>query len=67
MRYKVKWRAAEASALQPETFPTFDAAKERVRDLLATRGHQIAVEVWNEDETWQIVSSAGAEEWSKEI
>jgi len=65
MGYTVKWRAAEASALRPETFPTFDAAKERVRNLLATRGEHAAIEVWDEDETWQIVSAAGVEEWAK--
>jgi len=65
MVYTVKWRVAETSALQPETFKTFDAAKERVRNLLAAHGGQAAIEVWNEDETWQIVSSSGVEEWAK--
>jgi len=37
----------------------------RVRNLLVAREEQAANEVWNEDETWQIVSSAGVEEWAK--
>ena len=65
MRYKVKWRADGAGPLQPETFDSFDTAKERVRNLLASHGSRASVEVWNEDETWQIVSPTGAGVWFK--
>jgi len=50
MRCKVKWRADGAGPLQPEMFDSFDTAKERV---------------WNEDETWQIISPTGAGVWFK--
>ena len=65
MRYKVKWRADGTGPLRPETFDSFDAAKERVRSLLASHGSQASIEVWNEDETWQIISPTGAAVWSK--
>ena len=65
MRYKVKWRADGAGPWQPEAFDSFDTAKERVRKLLASYGSGTFIEVWNEDETWQIISPGGAEEWSK--
>jgi len=63
MLYKVKWRADGAGPWQPEAFDSFDTAKERVRKLLASYGSGTFIEVWNEDETWQIVSPTGAEEW----
>ena len=64
VRYKVKWRIADRGPLAPEEFDNIDQAKERVRQLLAE--HQDAVvDVWNMDETWQIVSPAGVAEWCK--
>ena len=65
MGYNVKWRADEEGPLRPETCDTFDAAKQRVRQLLVQHGKQATIEVWNDDETWQIVSAAGIEEWSQ--
>src|SRR4051794_16272953 len=67
MGYMVKWRAAENQPLQPELLQNFDAAKKRVRELLDKYGNEAAVEVWNEDETWQIVSASGVEEWSRNL
>ncbi len=64
MRYKVKWRIADDGPLAPEEFENIDQAKERVRQLLAE--HQDAVvDVWNMDETWQVVSPAGVADWCK--
>jgi len=65
MRFKVKWRVRDQGPLAPEMFETEDAAKERVRQLLAEHRDQVIVDVWNEQETWQIVSPAGVAEWSK--
>ena len=65
MAYKVKCHADEEGPLLPETFETFDEAKQRVRNLLAQHVKQATIEVWNDDETWQIVSAAGIEEWSQ--
>jgi hypothetical protein len=65
MSYKLKWRANGKEPLQPETFEDFSAAKERARLLLAEHGISATIEVWNADETWQIVSPTGVEEWIK--
>ena len=65
MRYKVKWWADGAGPLQPEVFDSFETAKERIRNLLASHGSQASIEVWNEDETWQVVTPNGVEAWSK--
>jgi hypothetical protein len=65
MRYKVKWRAGGEGPLAPEIFDTEEQAKERVRRLLAEHRDHVVVDVWNEQETWQIVSPAGVEEWSR--
>ena len=62
MRYKVKWWADGAGPLEPETFDSSDTAKERVCNLLASHA---SIEVWNEDETWQIITPNGVEAWSK--
>lgn len=64
MRFKVKWRTEGEGPLAPEVFESEDQAKERVRQLLAEH-HGVVVDVWNEEETWQIVSPAGVEEWSR--
>ena len=63
-RYKVKWRVGNAGPLSPETVETAEAAKRRARELFLKHGEKVQVEIWNEDETWQVVSAAGAEEWS---
>ena len=65
MRYKVKWKTDGAGPLQPEAFDSFNTAKQRVRKLLDSHGSRTFIEVWNEDETWQIVSPGGIEAWSK--
>lgn len=59
MRYKLKWRADGTGPLTPETFDTEDQAKSRARELLAAQGTAVVIDVWNEDETWQIVTPAG--------
>jgi hypothetical protein len=59
MRYKLKWRADRTGQLTPETFDTEDPAKSRARELLAAQGTAVVIDVWNEDETWQIVTPAG--------
>jgi hypothetical protein len=64
VRFKVKWRTEGEGPLAPEVFESEDQAKERVRQLLAEH-HGVVVDVWNEEETWQIVSPAGVEEWSR--
>jgi hypothetical protein len=64
VRFKVKWRKGNDGPLAPEVFDTEDQAKERVRQLLAEH-HDMIVDVWNEEETWQIVSPAGVAEWSR--
>jgi hypothetical protein len=66
MRYKVKWRAEGKEPLAPETFDTVDQAKARARQLLATFDEHVTIDVWNEDETWQIVAPPGVAEWSQE-
>jgi hypothetical protein len=59
MRYKLKWRAHGTGPLTPEEFDTEDQAKARTRELLAAHGTAVVIDVWNEDETWQIVAPAG--------
>ena len=63
MRLKLKWRADEDGPLQPEQFDNENLAKERARQLLNRYGNRITCEVWNEDETWQIVASPGLGDW----
>ena len=63
MRYKVKWRAGGDGPLAPEVFEILEEAKARVRYLLANHPGA-SIDVWNEDETWQIVTPAGVEAWS---
>ena len=63
MRYKLKWRADGTGPLTPETFDTEDQAKSRARELLAAQGTAVVIDVWNEDETWQIVTPAGVAGW----
>lgn len=63
MRYKVKWRSESEQPLQPEVFDSEDTAKARTRELLTKYGSRMAIEIWNEDETWRIVTPAGIEDW----
>jgi hypothetical protein len=65
MRYKVKWKSGGDGPLTPETFDTEGAAKARVRQLVNQHPRDLQVDVWNEDETWQIVTPAGIAEWCK--
>jgi hypothetical protein len=65
MRYKVKWRVGTAGPLMPELCESEDSAKDRVRELIKHYPEGLAVDVWNENETWQIVTPAGAAEWCK--
>ena len=64
MKYMVKWRISASDPLSPELVESAEAAKRRVRDLQLRHGEKVQVEIWNEDETWQVVTTAGAEEWS---
>jgi hypothetical protein len=63
MRYKVKWRAGGEEPLSPEIFESEAPAKARVRELLGKYGTRITIDVWNEDETWQIIAPPGIPEW----
>jgi len=63
MRYKVKWRVGDEGPLAPELFENEDAAKERARRLIQCNGENLIIDVWNEDETWQIVTGAGVAAW----
>ena len=63
MRYKVKWRAEGEEPLQPELCDTIEQAKSRARQLKSKYGERVTIDVWNEDETWQIVASPGIAAW----
>ena len=63
MTCKLKWRVNGTGPLTPETFKDNEQAKARARELIAAHGQSIAVDVWNDDETWQIVTPAGVAEW----
>src|SRR5262249_26040143 len=63
MRYKVKWRVGDEGPLAPELLENEDAAKERARRLIQCHGENLIIDVWNEDETWQIVTGAGVAAW----
>jgi hypothetical protein len=66
MRYKVKWRLDGAGPLMPEVCETEETAKERVRQLIRKHPQGLVIDVWNEEETWQIVTPIGVAEWCKE-
>jgi hypothetical protein len=63
MRLKIKWRADGEEPLQPEAFELETAAKARARELLAKYGSGVTISVWNDAETWQIITPAGIAEW----
>jgi hypothetical protein len=63
MRYKVKWRAEGEEPLRPELFETIEQAKSRTRQLKSKYGERVTIDVWNEEETWQIVASPGIVAW----
>jgi hypothetical protein len=65
MPYKIKWRVDGSGPLHPQTFATEEQAKAAARKLLADHGHHVTIDVWNDDETWQIITPAGVAEWSK--
>jgi hypothetical protein len=62
----VKWRAGAEQPLQTETFGTTEEAKARMRELLAKDPMRVMIELWNADETWQIVTPTGIGEWCAE-
>ena len=64
MKYKIKWRVGGSGPLLPELVESAASAKRRARELFFEHGETIQIEIWNEDETWQVVTTAGAEEWS---
>ena len=66
MQYKVKWRVAGDGPLAPEVFASEAEAKARARQLLGEHGARVTIDVWNGEETWQIVSPAGVAEWCKQ-
>jgi hypothetical protein len=66
MRYKVKWRAGSEGPLMPELFGSDVLAKARARELIAKYGPRTVIDIWNEDETWQIIAPPGVAEWCKE-
>ena len=66
MRCKVKWRAKGEEQLAPEMFESFALAKLRSCELLAKYGSLVTIGIWNDDETWQIVSSTGIAAWCSE-
>ena len=65
MRYKVKWRAGGEEPLAPELFESDAPAKARARELLDKYGSRVTIDIWNEDETWQIIAPPGVAEWCK--
>ena len=62
MRYKVKWKTATEQPLAPELFDGAEQAKERAREILRLHRNAL-IEIWNEEETWQVVTPAGIEDW----
>ena len=65
MRYKIRWRAGGQEPVVPDLFEDDRSAKAHVRDLCQKYGDQLTVEVWNEDETWRIVTPAGIAGWCR--
>lgn len=65
MRCKVKWRTDKTVQFEIESFENTELAKKRARDIITAKTGQATVELWNESETWQIVSAAGAEAWCR--
>ena len=65
MRYKVKWRAEGEGPLSPELFESDAPAKARALQLIAKYGTRIVIDIWNEDETWQIIAPPGVVDWCK--
>jgi hypothetical protein len=63
MPYKVLWRVDPRSPLRPEVCDDIEQARSRARELCRHYGSRVRIEVWDEDETWQVVSAAGIAEW----
>jgi hypothetical protein len=66
MIYKLKWRTNGAGPLSPEPFDHQNQAKDRARALMKQHGSAVSIDVWNDDETWQIVTPSGVADWCKE-
>jgi hypothetical protein len=64
VRFRVKWRARGEEPLRPEEFMLESEAKARARELLVKYGSDATIDVWNDDETWQIVAPYGVPFWS---
>jgi hypothetical protein len=64
MRYKIKWRAGGEEPVAPEPFDGDEPAKARVRELIEKYGERATIEVWNDEETWRIITAARIAEWS---
>jgi len=67
MRYKIKWNVGGTGPLTPELCDSEESAKNRVRQSISERRAGLVVDLWNEDETWQIVTSAGVKEWCDQL
>ena len=65
MRYKLIWRVDDGFPASPEAFDGDEAAKARAKELLAKYRTRVKIDVWNEDQTWRIVTPAGVVEWCK--
>ena len=63
MRYCVKWRLSDEGSRAPEICDSEDHAKLRARELIQQYSDRLIIDIWNEDETWQIVASPGVAEW----
>ena len=65
MRYKLIWRVDDDFPASPEAFDGDEAVKARARELLAKYRNSVKIDIWNEDQTWRIVTPAGVVEWCK--
>ena len=65
MRYKLIRRVDDGFPASPEAFDGDEAAKSRARELLVKYRSRVKIDVWNEDQTWRIVTPAGVGEWCK--
>ena len=65
MRYKLIWHVNDQGPVVPEIFDADAPAKARAKQLLFEYGPQVAINVWNEDETWRMVAPVGVAEWCR--
>jgi hypothetical protein len=61
-KYKINWKTGTGRNIVSEAFDTFEGAKARGRELLVRHDNLIA-SVWDEEETWQVVTPARFREW----